>query len=250
MRQAGTWDLEPFAAVLAPGQMSPSNKIQRNYKGLKITACMYSWGKLWTKRPKIQLPFLKIWEQKQGTVHAPCTQHHLRGGQTTSATPLPQPLDTPLPSPPIRNQLAPSRWVSKQGNLLLVFDLHCCSRGPNKALPEFLVWPLINFYWLRRPKSLVSNTNAGWMISVCFCESQRYKEIWAKTWRQVKKMTAYLFSIMLEKYFPKCGLGNPWECQNPCRVSVSSKLFSWYHEDVICIFCWVDICTWDKTNSG
>ena len=24
-----------------------------------------------------------------------------------------------------------------------------CGPSPNKALPEFLVWPLINFYWLR-----------------------------------------------------------------------------------------------------
>ena len=29
-----------------------SNKIQRNYKGLKITVCMHSWGKLWTARYK------------------------------------------------------------------------------------------------------------------------------------------------------------------------------------------------------
>ena len=32
------WDLGPFAAVLAPGQMCPGNKIRRNYKGLKLAA--------------------------------------------------------------------------------------------------------------------------------------------------------------------------------------------------------------------
>ena len=38
---------------------------------------------------KTQLPLLKSQEQKrggeqkQGTAHAPCTQHHQRGGQTT-----------------------------------------------------------------------------------------------------------------------------------------------------------------------
>ena len=48
MRQAGTWDLRPFATVLAPGQTSPLvNKIlQRHYEGLKIAVCMCSWGKL------------------------------------------------------------------------------------------------------------------------------------------------------------------------------------------------------------
>ena len=32
--------------------VSLSNKIQKNYKGLKITACICSWGKLWTTRHK------------------------------------------------------------------------------------------------------------------------------------------------------------------------------------------------------
>ena len=32
--------------------VSLSNKIQTNYKGLKITACVYSWGKLLTTRHK------------------------------------------------------------------------------------------------------------------------------------------------------------------------------------------------------
>lgn len=29
--------------------------------------------------------------------------------------------------------------------------------GPNKALPEFVVWLLINLFWLRRSRTLVSN---------------------------------------------------------------------------------------------
>ena len=40
----------------------------------------------------------------------------------------------------------PAQLVSQQGILLFVLPPLCCSRGPNKALPEFLVWPLINFY--------------------------------------------------------------------------------------------------------
>ena len=46
-------------------------------------------------------------------------------------------------------QLA-SHSGSKQGHLLLVFAPSCCSVSPSKALPKFLIWPLINFYWLRR----------------------------------------------------------------------------------------------------
>ena len=48
---------------------------------------MSSWGKLCHKiqkdQKKTQLPLLNSQEQKQGTAHAPCTQHHQRGGQTT-----------------------------------------------------------------------------------------------------------------------------------------------------------------------
>ena len=35
---------------------------------------------------------------------------------------------------------------------------HLCGRGPNKALPDFLVWLLINFYRLRRSRTLIGNT--------------------------------------------------------------------------------------------
>ena len=67
--------------------------------------CVYvELGQSWmkdTKRPKkSQLPLLKSLEQKQGTVHIPCTHHHLREGvQSTQST--------PSPSPHIRNQLDP-----------------------------------------------------------------------------------------------------------------------------------------------
>ena len=53
---------------------------------------------------------------------------------------------------PYREPVCPS-LESEQGNLLLVLAPHWCSRGPNKALPEFLVWPLINFYWLGKAKN-------------------------------------------------------------------------------------------------
>ena len=60
------WDLGPFAVVLAP-EISLSNKIQRNYKGLKITKWMHNgtnYGQS-TKRRKTQPPLLKSLEQNQ-----------------------------------------------------------------------------------------------------------------------------------------------------------------------------------------
>ena len=84
------WDLGPFAAVLQCLHLDKrllEQQNKRNYKGVKITACMLSWGNLWTRRykktKKTQLPLLKSWEQKQGTAHAPCTHHQQRGGQNT-----------------------------------------------------------------------------------------------------------------------------------------------------------------------
>ena len=110
--------------------VSLNNKIQRNYKGLKISVCMHSWGKLWTTRYKktknpsatSEEPGAKAGrpEQNQSTVHAPCTQHHQSGGQTTSATP---PDPTPGPTPtltPYKEPACPTS-VNKQRNLLLVF---------------------------------------------------------------------------------------------------------------------------------
>ena len=64
-----------------------SNKIQRNYKELKITESTAQLGQIMnnknTKRPKTQLPLLGSQGQKQGTGNAPCTENHQRGGQTT-----------------------------------------------------------------------------------------------------------------------------------------------------------------------
>ena len=59
-------------------------------------------------------------------------------------TPKP-PLDTAPTLIPHNDQARPTRG-GQQGNLLLVLTPDCCSWGPKKALPEFLVWPLINLY--------------------------------------------------------------------------------------------------------
>ena len=50
------WDLGPFAAVLAPGQVSSSNKTQSNEKGLKITVHVQLWSITDSKTQKDQTP--------------------------------------------------------------------------------------------------------------------------------------------------------------------------------------------------
>ena len=134
---------------------------------------MHTQDKLWTryKKAKTQLPLLRCQEQKQGPAHDPCTQHHQGGEQTTTqATPPAWPMNPPLPSPYLKDQLAvPSG--SEQGKLLLVFTPSCCSWSPNKAFPQFLVWPLINFYWLRSPRTQVSNGNRELIKKLFACYS-------------------------------------------------------------------------------
>ena len=40
------WDLGLSTAVLMPDKYLLERQIQRNYKGLKISVCVCSWGKL------------------------------------------------------------------------------------------------------------------------------------------------------------------------------------------------------------
>ena len=67
MRQAGIWDplLQCCNASCTWTNLSSSNKIRRNYKGLKIAARMGGWGKFWTKdtkRPKH--PYCHFWRAR------------------------------------------------------------------------------------------------------------------------------------------------------------------------------------------
>ena len=83
---SGTWDpLLQCCSACTWTNVFPSNKIQRNSKGLKITACTVgaNSGQQDTKRPRSPAATSAELGAKQGTVHAPCTQHHQRGGQNT-----------------------------------------------------------------------------------------------------------------------------------------------------------------------
>ena len=101
-----------------------------------------------------QLPLRKSWEQNG---YCTCLQHTAAPKWWANRLSLPSkpPLDPPLPSLHVRNQLACLGEGAR--GCVTCFCSPCCNRGPNKAFPEFLVWSLINFYWLGRPNTVVSN---------------------------------------------------------------------------------------------
>ena len=143
LRQA--WDMGCFATVLQCLHLD--SKIQRDYTGLKITVCMCSWGKLWTKRyKKTKEPNWYFWRvgrrnrvlgAKAG--YCACLLHSTPPKRWVDhlSHPSSRPLNTSLPSPYIRNQLSPPRGVSEQGKLLL-----CSLPAVSAGTP---VRPCLNF---------------------------------------------------------------------------------------------------------
>lgn len=103
-----------------------------------------------TRKPKTQLPLLRRQEQKQ-LLSMP------RGWADHLSSPSNWPLDSPLPSMHKRNKL-PLPWGASKGACYYVFSFSSAAAGAlNKALLAFLVWPLINFYWWGRLRTLVRN---------------------------------------------------------------------------------------------
>ena len=97
------------------------------------------------------MPLLKSYEQKQGVGSKSRVLLMSSAPSTTEGvgTP-PKALSSPtLPSAHLRAQFAPLQGVSK-GN----HSFFCCLC---KALPDFFLWPLINFYWLKSTRTLVRN---------------------------------------------------------------------------------------------
>lgn len=118
LRQAGTWDLGPFATVLASGQMSPwATQSKNRNKTLERTenSCMHArlghvMDNKTQKGQKPQLPLLRSQEQKQDAAHAPCTRPHPRG---LGRPPKPSLWRDPWTLPHIRNRLSPTSGVRK-----------------------------------------------------------------------------------------------------------------------------------------
>ena len=103
----------------------PSSHLKPNFS-IKITACLDSWGKFWTKILKIdqgkKLPFWGTWTNSRGlgTKAGYCTRSAV-DGTTKGVGKPPKPLFQPDPwthsSPCIRSQLT----HCQQGNLLFSF---------------------------------------------------------------------------------------------------------------------------------
>ena len=118
-----------------------------------------------TRRLKTQSLFLRSWEQK--AVYCACPLHATppKGwAKQLSHLPSLTPGHTPIRTP-CKEQACPSPGASQQGNVLFALIHPCCSRCTNKG---FLVWSLINFYWLKRPRTLVGSTNYVARVSLCW----------------------------------------------------------------------------------
>ena len=75
--------------------------------------------------------------------------------------PSAHPLNTPLPLPCGKNQLIPTPHLGDVAREPLTwFCSPLLYECPRKTFPDLLFWSRINFYWLRRPRSLVSNNNS------------------------------------------------------------------------------------------
>ena len=126
--------------------------------GLKTSACICRWGKLWmTKYKKTKTPTANSEGQKQGTANDSCT-HTCKGWANHLSYPL---SPSHWSGPALTSFKAPAYPPSenKQGHLFHVFPPLWYNVSPDKALPEFLVWPFINFYWLKSPRRLVGNSS-------------------------------------------------------------------------------------------
>ena len=110
------------------------------------------------KRSKLQSP-LWSWRTKVGSwtwcLH---TAHQACGQSWISA--LPPNAGPSLPSPHLVHQIShvcpyTPPTPQEQTRELVTCLTPCCTQSPNKTLSEFPVWPLINVYWLRIPRTLV-----------------------------------------------------------------------------------------------
>ena len=126
------------ATVLVPRQEFPpssSNKIQRNYKGLKITVCICSWGKLWTiKYNKAKKTLFYFWRD-EGKIWvlgmSPAHNATKDMGRPPKPSPWFDPWTCPYPCPYKESDhpashTARNQGTSKERKLLLVFTPHCC----------------------------------------------------------------------------------------------------------------------------
>ena len=109
----GTWG--PLLECLPLGNISSSNRTQRNYKGLKITAHMRSWDKLWTIRynplPQTNRHFWGA-ESKSGALHMVPARGTSKPVGRPPKLPWAHPQIHPYPHP-LKEPACPPQRVSK-----------------------------------------------------------------------------------------------------------------------------------------
>ena len=140
VRQAGTWDpLLQCGDACAWTHLSSKRQNTKKLYGTKNTCKVVRAD----SEQKIQLPVLKNQEQKQGTTHAPCTQHHLKARENHASSLTPR-HTTALAQ---YQEQAPLGEQATSKEICGFFLAPCAATETSiKALPEFLVWPLISFY--------------------------------------------------------------------------------------------------------
>ena len=122
------------------------------------------------------LPFLKSHEPWVSGAKA-CTQYHRVGAGRHLSHPSSL-TSGHTPALSSNKEWAHTLSRSKQGGFL-VFIFSCSrQKNPNRALPEFLVWSLVNFYWLRRAKNpgciiliLIWSLSRIWLLMGAKCAS-------------------------------------------------------------------------------
>ena len=142
-RHTGIWDLGSgiiYCSACIWTNLFSSNKIQRHYKGLKITVCMSSWGKLWTRYKKTEN--LTTTSQKPETKPGYCTCPLHITPPKGWANHLSCPSGLPLDSSPIliiyKETSLPLSWEISKGNCYLFLLPATATGTPVKLFLIFL----------------------------------------------------------------------------------------------------------------
>ena len=155
----GTWD--PLLQCLHLDKRLLEQQNTKKLYGTKNSCVHVHLGQIMdNKIQKDQKPNCHFWRvpsKNRVLCMHPAHNTTKRVGKPPKLLLLPNPRSRPYPHPISGISLPPASG-SDQGHLLLVFTPSCCSRNPNKALPKFLFWPLINFYWLGKAKNLMGNS--------------------------------------------------------------------------------------------
>ena len=150
LRQAGTWNLGPFAAVFVPGQtFSWATDTEKLYGTKKHCMHAAEGQGMNNKIQKGQNPAATSEGPgaKAGTTHDPCTQHHQGGGRPPlRSDPGSTPTLTPFREQASLHPRLPSLGTRSKGTchmfFLLVWISHMAS---------------YQFLWLKSPRNLVCN---------------------------------------------------------------------------------------------